>query len=409
MEYYEKTDRSISFKVKILALFLNALLIVDLLRMIPLVTGRMVSVVQYFLYILIALCTYYDIVVGKKGLIEKKLFGFIAISLVVIIVSVFVCPDVISGYGYFIPFFITRIIPAMIFMIYSNQRVIQDCVEQMKKYRFIWIVYAVIGNIWIPQHTASWNQYSMTYGYNLLIPACLLWFYFVLEKRIKWIAYDGIIVMLMVLRGSRASVLCLFIFMVLVYIFVDSEKHNTGRQVRIVVALSLLGVTAVSFQSIVSVLVKLLSNSRTLYLLSTNISFDSGRSGIMDFYWEEINNHLFSFKGILSDRVIYSQKFGTGFSLTNYPHNFIIEVLFQFGVIIGILFLLFLLSLLLKKFKEIRICSNPYYTCFYFMLFVAGLIKLFFSASYLTSVEFFLLLGMLLVPPFSLNSEEDFI
>ena len=73
-----------------------------------------------------------------------------------------------------------------------------------------------------------------------------------------------------------------------------------------------------------------------------------------------------------------------------YPHNFIIEIMVQYGYVIGSIILFYLLYLLIKS----LIKSNTIERELLIIIFSTEIIRLMVSSSYLRSSLFFLWLGL---------------
>lgn len=393
----ECEDRGNLMYSKLFALFLNALLVVDLFRMVTNENDLIVNIIQYSIYIGIALYIYWRIAIYDNFKIRRSFFSFITIAIGVIFWSYLFTPGVSQGYAYFFSFIITRIIPAIYFLVKADEQKICLVFVYLDKYRFVWLIYAMIGAIWIPAHTNAWNQYSMTYGYNLLIPVCLTFYYFVKRLKIEYLLYTLFFATMIMVRGARATLLCFFTFAVFAYIMIRREKLNTGKIVRAFTITIGVTILFLNFNLIVTTLSSMFPSSRTLELLTNNFSFDSGRSDIINEYMKEISKHPFRFRGIFSDRVYYSTLHGGGFNMTNYPHNFVVELFFQFGIPLGVLILCMLFGMIFKSVIYLNGNALPEEVCLFLILFVSGILKLFFSASYLTSVEFFLFLGLIIL------------
>lgn len=392
---YEKMNRREENYAKIFALFLNAVLIVDLIRML-INSMTIVNIVQYGIYIGCAMYIYWQIAFNDRFKIDKSLFGLVCSTVLIAFISYAICPEVKQAYSYYISFFLTRIIPALYFTIYIDKQKLVLTFEYLKKYRLLWLLYAIVGMLWIPLHTNSWNQYSMTYGYNLLIPACLVVYCFIRYGKIKWFFYGSAFGIFMLLRGSRASVLCLLLFIILAYVMIHKENINMGKLARIIMLLIVGVIVLINFKNIVSLLSDIFPSSRTLALLVSNINFDSGRSNIQSLYWEAINSHPLRFNGIFSDRIYYSNLTRSVYDMTNYPHNFIVELFYQWGIPLGIIIFILIVVGIIKSIWYSNRIDNAELICFILIMFVAGFMKLFFSASYLVSVEFYLLVGIII-------------
>ena len=90
-------------------------------------------------------------------------------------------------------------------------------------------------------------------------------------------------------------------------------------------------------------------NSRTLnLLLSNNINHDSGRRELWAIVLSEICVSPFSIRGINADYLL----------IGIYSHNFIIELLYEFGILLGVPFIIYIIYAIFKT----VISKNNYYT-----------------------------------------------
>lgn len=395
MGIYEKRVKEDIRFAKIFVLLLNALLIVDLFRMF-IGTEIIVSIVQYIIYIGCAIYTYWQIVVCKRFKIDKYLFCFVCFLIFTILFSFLVCPDAKKSYSYYILFVITRSIPALYFTLYLDKEKLKLTFDYLHKYHFIWLLYAVVGIFWIPKHTNSWNQYSITYGYNLLIPTCITVYFFSRDKKIIWIIYTVIFSISILWRGSRGSILCLLVFVLLLYIINYRAEKRVVKWFKIIMLIGFGIMLMWNFKNIALLLGNFFPNSRTLTLLSSNANFDSGRKYIQSLYWKEIMLHPFKFNGIFSDRIYYSRVTQEIYDMTNYPHNLVVELFYQWSIPFGIIIFVAMIFCIIRSILGINKVKNNDLICMVLIFFVSGFIKLFFSASYLVSVEFYLLVGIII-------------
>ena len=395
MAIYEKRVKEDIRFAKIFVLLLNALLVVDLFRMF-IGNEIIVSIVQYIIYIGCAIYTYWQIVVCKKFKIDKYLFYFVCFLIFTILFSYLVCPDTQKSYSYYILFVITRSIPALYFTLYLDREKLKLTFYYLQKYCFIWLLYAVAGMFWIPKHTNSWNQYSITYGYNLLIPTCLVIFYFIRDKKIIWLIYSIIFSVSILWRGSRGAILCTLLFILPLYIMQHKVDKKIKKWFKTIVLVGLAIWVIWNFKNIAGVLGYFFPNSRTLTLLSSDANFDSGRAYIQSLYWREIMLNPFKFNGIFSDRIYYSRVTQEIYDMTNYPHNLVVELFYQWSIPFGIIIFVTMILGIIRSMLCINKIKNNELVCLVLIFFVSGFIKLFFSASYLVSVEFYLLVGIII-------------
>ena len=382
------------FYGRMFALFLNAVLIVDLFRMLLGDRNSVINALQYSIYIGTTLYVIWKIIYIDHLRIDKSLFSWIFALGSTTFVSYLECPGIKDAMGYFGAFFLTRIFPALYLSIYIDNKKINTTFECLLRYRFVWLAYAIVGGYWVPTHTI--NSYSLTFGYNLLLPSCITAFCCIKTFQPKWLIYTGIFGISMLLQGSRASVLCLLFFAVIAYILINKGNPKTGVVLRLMAVMFVAIIVILNFKNIINSMIALFPTSRTLRLLSNNFKFDSGRGSIRNTFYDGIKNNPLKFNGIFSDRVFYSNAIGTEFNLTNHPHSLLIELIYQFGIVGGFILIVVLLHWIVKLLFILFKQNNHMYTFFFLFFLVAGIVKLFFSASYLMNVETFLFLGFII-------------
>lgn len=381
-----------------LTLFLNEVLIVDLIRM--LTNGSVFTdCVKFGLYIICAIYIYYYIFFINKLKKDKQIFFIGCTIFLVILISYFACPKIITTYGYFIPFILSIGFPGIFFTYYSDKQKISLALVYLEKYRFLWMLYALTGMIWVPTHTI--NNYSTTFGANLLIPTCILFYYFLKTMKVKYILYGLGLSIFMFLWGPRTPLLCLFIYTTLSFVLIHRKNYKYSRKTKFIVLITVFIIVSIlvlpNIISIATYLFKYFPTSRFLKGFTINLNeFDSGRLKIQAYYWKYIKQHPFKFSGIFSDRIYYTSARKVKYSITNHPHNLMIELFFQFGIPIGFIFFVFIL---VKMVKSLWLCikkDDCELIGFLLILCVSGFLYLLFSGSYLIWSEFYLLIGFVL-------------
>lgn len=380
----------------VFAIYLNALLIVDLTRML-FNNQILVSVTRFLLYGICSLYTYYHMIYIKNLKVNKHVVGIFITLLVSFILSTMIHNEIFVLTKYFIPLLIIRIIPGIYLSYYLNIDCINNLFNKMEKYRFIWIIYAVSGTFWIADNFA--NGYSITFGYNLLIPTCYTIFKLYDKFKIKWLIYSLIFVLFIIIYGSRAPLLDVIIYIIFLYILYNKNgklKFSYMLLFKILVIVTLSVLTIIYFNKIFEVLSKVFPKSRTVQLLATDISFDSGRSELHITFWDAIRKHPLRINGIFSDRVYYSQYKNIEFNLHNHPHNILIELLYQWGVFIGLFIFYIIFRIILRSLSYCIRISNKELLSLFLTIILVGYFKLFLSDSYLVNVYFYVLIGLAL-------------
>lgn len=178
-------------------------------------------------------------------------------------------------------------------------------------------------------HYAS---YSLKFGYDVLLWALVfLYFAFDGKRRIDWIMAVLSIVYI-VLGGSRGPFLCI-IFFVAVYALV----FNKSKKQKLVFAVLLFSagtVLFVAYEQILQGLAELLDQfglrSRIISrLIAGTVSDDNGRIVLWNATLDMIKENPFGY-GAMGTRHVLDALIWAG-----YPHNFILELIADFGIFIG--------------------------------------------------------------------------
>jgi len=145
------------------------------------------------------------------------------------------------------------------------------------------------------------------------------------------------------LYGSRGPLLSIVLFIFL-YLYQSVLSKNIDKKTKtrfnILIITGILTFTFLYFDGFKLIYQFLESRgfySRTLYLFANDFGHLSNRDSIYNYFWEAIKSSPFTIRGIGADRV----------ALNAYPHNFIIELLYQLGLVISIplLVMLFIISI----------------------------------------------------------------
>ena len=219
----------------------------------------------------------------------------------------------------------------------------------------------------------------MTISYDaLLFVTFLLLMYF--EKKKKLLGLIGFLGALFILiAGARGAFISLILTIIFYFAF---SFYPLYKKVLLILFLFITGLFLSKYYETVAFyildnLLPTVIKSRTINaFLEGAFLEDSGRGDIQK---ELMNNLSISGSGIFADRY-------TGF----YAHNFIVEILYQWGLIVGpFLLILFFLLLFWNIYKR-KGKSFILFTVF----LSAGFFKLFFSGSYLVEINFAVLLAI---------------
>lgn len=224
-------------------------------------------------------------------------------------------------------------------------------------------------------------SYSVAFGYQVMLYT-LPFLYDALLKKNKWDILGAAIGLYMMLtQGSRGPFLFLCVFLVL-FAF-NHFRHSRKKIIYSAIAVLLLMFLYLFYDTLLAWLSLFLSNagfsSRIISsLVEGTISADSGRSDIWAVAIQAIIDNPWGHGPMGSQPIVFH------LVPAGYPHSVILEVLIDFGVIIGSAILIFLFVNAFKMlFKEENAAWLP---CF--MVFFCTACQLFISLCYWSSTGF---------------------
>lgn len=219
--------------------------------------------------------------------------------------------------------------------------------------------------------------YSMSFGYTMLLPAMFL----IMQRNPVDMMFSLLLFIIILLGGSRGPVAVLLLY----YIY---ELFCSSRKIRLRYLLPCILIIGLLFIKFVPS--DILETSRTFAVLSSDkgITYDSGRSEeLYSFFIPKIFQKPIFGWGIGADRFFLDG---------GYVHNVFIELAFHYGVIVTFIVIILFLMKLYKLYNR---CQNSEYLSkdFVVLLFMYGFIPLLVSGSYLTNLNFSIMLGTLLL------------
>ena len=317
---------------------------------------------------------------------KKKIFGTSYIVAVVVFSIHYLCfpENRIFMLPLIIPFFF-MVLPSFIYALSIRNFVIFKNV--LEKSSCIVFFIGSILSLFVFLGRASIGSYSMSLAYYMLLPSIV--FLNNLFERISAKYFILLVLSLIVIisLGSRGPILCLLVF---VFLRTFRPSFRTSYK-KIIMTSSVLGICTVGmifFKNIINVMYNQLSHygfhSRTLYLfLNDRGVYLSGRSSIYQSIIAEILKNPILGIGLAGDRRITD---GT------YAHNIYIELISNFGFILGFILILLITFLVIKS---LFIKDDIKYILLT-MWFCLGFIPLLISGSYLTSINFAIFLGVVI-------------
>jgi hypothetical protein len=215
--------------------------------------------------------------------------------------------------------------------------------------------------------------YNMSIGYSLLYPIILFW---ASGKKILQVA-SVLLTILVFFIGSRGPVLVFLIYVVITLF----RNRKISKIIPYIIIIPLVAANLDSF-------FVFLENwfgfeSRTLSLVTSGelISHTSGRDEIYALARNAIKNAPFLGYGIFGDRVV----------LQAFSHNFVYEVLLDFGEFFGVIYLVVFAFIIIRTFL---IADNENRDVF-LMFFVMSMVPLMVSGSFTKDINFYIFLGVL--------------
>ncbi len=251
----------------------------------------------------------------------------------------------LKAYFYHIP---SAIFGYLILRLFRDKKKLITAIIYCCRLNILWYLYLYAGYLrrgfW-PTYDAAGNvikvQYNLNYGYQVVFCFILYILLYLFNKQIIDLILSVISIYLVLSCGSRGSLICIAVATVLVILFL--LKTTAVNTLKFYGLIGLTIVTAVFagpglsmlFTYLAKVFDKYGISSRTLRMfIKGKMDNTSGRDVIYQVARDMIRQKPITGYGFFGDRyrlrkIVY---FG-------YPHNVVLEIMIQFGVIIGTLFL----------------------------------------------------------------------
>ena len=263
----------------------------------------------------------------------------------------------------------------------------------MKKASFIVFLFgAILGGL-VFAGKVTIGTYSMSLSYYMLLPMLIYLDELFDQPSLKACLFSLVALLIILALGSRGAILCMAIFIFLKMVKSLSKLTYTKLLLNLTFFAAII-VTFIYLDSILQYINNLLLNfginSRTIALFLMDSVHLSGRDSIYQKIIEAILNNPLLGIGVAGDRLIM----GGG-----YTHNLILEVLANFGVIIGSSLLIVLLLLIVRN---LLTKDNETYNMIIIWLSL-GFVPLMVSGSYLMDMNFWILIGLMINSIFQKN------
>lgn len=246
-------------------------------------------------------------------------------------------------------------------------------------------------------------NYSLYFGYQVVFCALLFLGLFIFNGKMADIFGFIISMALLLLAGSRGPFICLAVGIIL-FVILKLRMMNFGLFKSFIVTflmLVIIGILTVEMSNLENILIAVVSrlhiSGRTVtMILSGRFMDDNGRNAIWSIAKDMIKKEGLLGYGFYGDRFVIGKSWYYG-----YPHNFIYEVIIEFGLIVGSVIIITLFYRIAKMFV---LCKDANWG-FLFALLVSSCAKLALSDSFWYYWPFWALIAVLKI----WNKDNSFI
>lgn len=280
------------------------------------------------------------------------------------------------------PLFFTGISSFIYSYSIEDFNILMDVMKQTSK--IVFLVGSFI-SVLIFSGFSNVGSYSMSLSYYMLLPATIYINEFFNKASWKNIFAAVVSLFIILTLGSRGAILCLAIFIMLK--MVKTFKRLTYDKMPLYLSLFAIGGTVLIFFKEILVfayefLLSIGIRSRTLLIFAEGGIYLSGRDNLYSDVFQEILNNPLTGMGLMGDRVVLGNR---------YVHNIYMEILINFGMLLGLLIIgvitySVIKSLFTKDIKKYNVIA----------IWVSiGFIHLMVSSTYLTDFKFWIFLGLI--------------
>ncbi len=375
----------------IFAIFLYATMIVDFIRK-AITVGWLPSLpttsIRNVIYVICFLGILFDSIYKREF---KIVLIFLGTSLLLIGGSYLLEPSIGEMVPEVILLTVSRFLPAVYLFFYIDGW--EERIKAVCKWRVIIYLYFLLALI---NYQKLSNGY-MEIAYNLLCPTLITLYYSILrKKRVTAIGMTFVSLFIMGF-GSRGAFFCVLFSLICALSFAYSNMTTKGRFTTILIISVLVIFVGLSYTSLFDLVSSQLPVSRTIQYLLEGKFFTDGsasiRVTIIRECWKEIISHPFSIRGLLTDRLILGNFYSAVNNRGYYAHNIIIEILYQFGLVVGGFIVIYLFASFVRSYNKARMIGDRY-ICIIYSSCVASIIPfIMISGSYLTEAMHWYAIG----------------
>lgn len=380
--------------IKTFALFMNATIIVDFIRKSMIVgwlpTGIPLNAVRNVIYFICLFNVLREFTLKKRMLM---LIFAIVISAFLIAISVFLTPAIATLLPEVVLMAISRFLPAaFLFFYYGDWEARIKGLSEMRLCQYLYFLLAVV-------NYSRLSEGYMEISYNLLCPTLIIFFYSIKKK--NWLPAVGMgtILVFLLIFGARGVILCIFAALAVNATFSLSKQSTKNRVIWILLFLTFLVLMAVQINPVLEMIAERFPLARSLQRIISG-GFFSDRSAaqrlrLYNSCWDAVVQEPFAVRGILSDRVILSGIYSESASVSSgyYVHNFLLEIVYQFGVLLGGAVVCWYLISIITSYKNIKKLDDPYVKIIFSSCVAAVFPYMMVSGSYLSEAAHWFLLS----------------
>lgn len=380
----------------IFSVYFNATIMVDIFRLLG--QSYIPSISNYteiFRNII-----YFAVIIGiiislKWNRIKKEflvvLITFLFLLGISIIINFETYPLVID----FLLFFVARCLTGFYLTLHIKNY--KKLLKYLEKYKIIIFIYTLLIIKVYSNLSGKYSESSyMSISYNLLQVAMVMLACAICYRKKYYYVFHIYIAIIILIYGARGTLVCLLAFYTFLYLIIKKKQISAKKIVYLFVIITIIVLSVINMDKIMQQLGAEYSFSRNLSLINADSLLDfSNRSRQYEVFMDQILKKPLLFRGILSDRLLMAKIFHYEAIYNIYPHNIFLELFYQFGLLITMIIVAFILYRFIKKFKEIKRCENLE-RCFFAILVPVPFVYLMFSGSYLIAYTFWMGLGYLL-------------
>jgi len=331
-----------------------------------------------------------DIAVGV--LIQALIWIFVYFRISVIDGGIY-----LGGVGIAIYMLVFRCLP--LYALLRTCKTYEGILDNTFPFVFISCVYTFVYYLGVNQKLYSSTDY-MTFSYNLVYPCVIAFLTGVVQKKKIYVAFSIAFLICITINGARGALLCAALSIVFIVIWKRKKTfaHDLLFWGSIIVAI----ITVYFFrEEIVFGLAKTFPNSRTIFILQRDFltgRIDStGRDVVYEYCIDYIKKNIFGC-GLFQDRILIKTNLLSDPKeewIGCYPHNLFLEIIMQWGWIVGSIIVALIIILLGRVLKTLNQMEEGDIS-FFILIVCTTFIMLMISSSYLYSYKFYASLAVLI-------------